>query len=513
MQEPTDRLTTQPTSNADEVLTDKPDAIPPVADGELGGTGERQDAAMGNAPTNTMLGVAKQASNAEGSKLQSAASTESEVAITSMPDLVRRHSDQKIYPALVELNDKTVHLQYGSEIRHNGQRHYAPRLPLGLYQSLTLPTGIQKCGSARELFDDIVALLRHHVMLPERECSLLAYWSIATWFLDFLPFLPSVAVTGPATAADLLLRTLAAVCRRPVLLADVNPAVLRALPLAELMPTLLIREPQLSKRTAALLDASNQPGYLVCSGDDFQQLYCAKCIYMGERANNQLLTPNNIHIHVGGNSRSFLQPPPKDDVIQNFQRRLLYYRFVSHDEVADAKYGFSGFRFRPEVSAMAEVLGAVIVDDPELQKDIIELLQERDEQSRVDRASGQDGMVLKAVLWHCHQPDEQQVFVREIAVTANQMYSAEGESLKISNETVGHVLKNLGLYTRRLGNAGRGLVLDNATQARAHELGYASEVLPGSDGVSACGHCHNQQLLQTEDVVQEVQVVKIWKDI
>jgi len=92
-------------------------------------------------------------------------------------------------------------------------------------------------------------------------------------------------------------------------------------------------------------------------------------------------------------------------------------------------------------------------------------------------------------------------------------FSAEGESLKISNETVGHVLKNLGLYTRRLGNAGRGLVLDNATQARAHELGYASEVLPGSDGVSACGHCHNQQLLQTEDVVQEVQVVKIWKDI
>jgi hypothetical protein len=32
---------------------------------------------------------------------------------------------------------------------------------------------------------------------------------------------------------------------------------------------------------------------------------------------------------------------------------------------------------------------------------IIELLQERDEQSRVACANGQDGMVLKAVLWHC----------------------------------------------------------------------------------------------------------------
>jgi hypothetical protein len=99
--------------------------------------------------------------------------------------------------------------------------------------------------------------------------------------------------------------------------------------------------------------------------------------------------------------------------------------------------------------------GAVMVHDLELQSGIIELLKERDEQSRVDRASGQDGTVLKAVLWHCHQPDQQQVFAHEIAATANQIYSEEGESLKISSETVGHVLKNLGLYTRRLGNAGR----------------------------------------------------------
>ena len=60
---------------------------------------------------------------------------------------------------------------------------------------------------------------------------------------------------------------------------------------------------------------------------------------------------------------------------------------------------------------MAEVLGAVMVDDLELQNGIMELLKERDEQSRVDRSSGQDGTVLRAVLWHCHQPDQQQVLL------------------------------------------------------------------------------------------------------
>lgn len=100
-----------------------------------------------------------------------------------------------------------------------------------------------------------------------------------------------------------------------------------------------------------------------------------------------------------------------------------------------------------------------------------------------------------------HRPDQQQVLAREIAATANQIYSEEGESLKISSETVGHVLKNLGLYTRRLGNAGRGLVLDKVTQSRAHELGYANEVLPDSAGVPPCGYCHKLQVPETQEVV------------
>ena len=91
--------------------------------------------------------------------------------------------------------------------------------------------------------------------------------------------------------------------------------------------------------------------------------------------------------------------------------------------------------------------------------------------------------------------------VREIAATANEIYREDGESLKISNETVGHVLKNLGLYTRRLGNSGRGLRLDRAIQTRAHELSHANNVLPDVAGAPACGHCHKLQLLEAQEVV------------
>jgi hypothetical protein len=142
-----------------------------------------------------------------------------------------------------------------------------------------------------------------------------------------------------------------------------------------------------------------------------------------------------------------------------------------------------------------------LASEPHLQYGIMELLQARDEQSRVDNATSLDGLVLRAVLTFCHQANLQKVFVREIAEATNEIYRQEGESLRISSETVGHVLKNIGLYSRRLGNAGRGLILDKSTQAQAHRLAYAYDVLPPEP---SCGYCHRLQTQQTEELVQEV---------
>jgi hypothetical protein len=120
---------------------------------------------------------------------------------------------------------------------------------------------------------------------------------------------------------------------------------------------------------------------------------------------------------------------------------------LNHGRVASASCGFSGFRL--EISVVAGQLAAAIVNDPELQDGIIEALEDRDEEARIDRATGVSGLVLRAVLFHNHQKDQQK-FVREIAATTNRLYAEEEESVKVSNEKVGRVLKQLGLYSRRL---------------------------------------------------------------
>jgi hypothetical protein len=378
------------------------------------------------------------------------------------------------------------------ELRWHLRSLYQP-----LYESLILPTGVEDFWTIRELFDGISALLRKHVMLPSKDCSLLAYWAIATWFTDYLPFLPSVVISGPASTADLLLRTLVAVCRRPVLLGELSPAILRKLPINEITPTLLIREPQSSRYMSALLSASNQPGYLFFSGKTFQQLYCPKCIYVGASFKDSP-TSNSVNINLGGSALTPRHASPVKEEITSFQNRLFSYRLLNHDKVATANFRVPGFR--PEVSIVAEVLAAAIVDDVELQRGIIEVLKDRDEQSRVDRATGVNGLVLRAVLFHCHQQDQRKL-VREIAATANRLYAEDGESLKLSSEAIGHVLKSLGLYSHRFGNAGRGLIFDKATQSHAHRLSHSYDVLSAEP---SCEHCHELQQPQSEGVVQDV---------
>lgn len=72
MQEPTDRLITQSTTE-DEAQTDQPVAIPPGATGELAGNAEAQSAATDNTDTSSTPPVENRSSKEEGSNSESAA--------------------------------------------------------------------------------------------------------------------------------------------------------------------------------------------------------------------------------------------------------------------------------------------------------------------------------------------------------------------------------------------------------------------------------------------------------
>jgi hypothetical protein len=417
--------------------------------------------------------------------------------ISPIVELARSGPDRKI-GILLSTIDKNGRIQGegGSNFKYNGRQYAVPRLPQALQDSLILPDAFHQFGSTRKLFDSILALFQEHTAISEQTAALLTYWSISTWFPDFVSFFPTLELEGSVPAVDVLFRTMRAVCRRSILIADFSSALFRTFPIGELMPTLLIRDSQLNKKMASLLDASTQPGYLVSTGKDLQRLYCPKCVYVGDAKSDPRLAKTSIQIHIDVDPGRQVPPPPKENVVREFQNRLITYRLFAHDKVAESTFRVSGFR--PEVRAIAEVLGATVVDDEKLQNKLIDLLKERDEQSRVDHSVGLKGAVVRAVLSHCHQRDQEKIYVRDIAATVNQIYSEEGESVRVNSETVGHVLKSLGLYSRRLGNAGRGLMLEKSLQSHAHRLGSAYDVLPAEP---ACGFCQTTQISDSKGLV------------
>ncbi len=413
--------------------------------------------------------------------------------LTLTPDLIREKSG-KIRVSVVAWGQSGPELSRHESVDINGKSYSVPQLLPALRESLLLPTGLADYGTTRDLFENVRDLLNRYLALINNQDEILAYWCIATWFSDVLDFIPRLTITGPGFAGDVLLRVLRCVSHRPVLLASMNAALMKTIPINDLMPTLLIRETGLSKRKAELLDALDQKDYLVASGTEIGQFYCAKCIYLGEDDSHQAVVSDGIHVHVGDIRLPALRLPPAYE-IESFQNKLFRYRSLHYDRVKVSTFTPEGLL--PELRAVAQQLGSAIVGDDDLPKRIVDLLKDQSEQVGVDRSSGRKAMVLRAVLFHCHQGD-QQVFARELAATVNQIYIEEGESVKVTSETVGHVLKGLSLYSRRLGNGGRGLVLDQSTQSKAHELSRTYEVLPATP---ACGYCHRLQVPGSKELV------------
>jgi hypothetical protein len=143
------------------------------------------------------------------------------------------------------------------------------------------------------------------------------------------------------------------------------------------------------------------------------------------------------------------------------------------------RWPFIPFGLSSETAAIAAALGRCIVDQPKLQEKLVGLLKAQDQQHRSQTLGTAETVVVEAALALSRQGREH-VYAREIAAEANRLLEVRGEGLKLSPEKVGHRLRKLGLLTRRLSQAGNGLVLDKATVAAIKQLAamYVEEDMP-----------------------------------
>lgn len=374
------------------------------------------------------------------------------------------------------------------------QRSELVRSPLG---ATPAPTGTAKYGSTEELFARLQEAIAAHASVPALTSALLTYWTISTWFTDGLPLAPGLAIIGPPYEGDLVLRTLRNYCRYPLMMTEVNGTGLKNVDW-HTPPTLLMFGPTVTKQMASLLGCTTSRGYLVGAGGRYKDYYGAKAVYLGQELSVDRAPRCSVRVHLNPSLARVTQNAPQltEPEVQGLQNQLLRYRLKNLVRVYNSN--FDAPTLTSETRTIANALGACIIDSPKLQSELISLLMPVADQQLTDLSSSLEGITLEATLNLCHE-GKTQILAGEIAIEVNRIAKARGERLSYSAEVIGHRLKKVGLCTRRLGKAGKGLVMDLVTTTRLHELaaGYGGVGFDEDNNNLRCQHCtENKPVMQ-----------------
>jgi hypothetical protein len=375
-----------------------------------------------------------------------------------------------------------------SDIKAILERAEAVRFPLA---ATPVPTGSARYENTDELFMRIQETIAAETFLSEESSALLTFWSISTWFSDGLSLAPGLAITGSAQAGDAVLRTLRNFCHYPLLMTGISLASLKKLSWSY-RPTILGFEPNLSKQMASLLGCSARRGYLIDASDGFRDYYGPKAIYTGEDLPVDAKLPSSVHVSATATAAISQSQPMTESAVASFQNQLLRYRLKNLVNVKNSS--FDALKLPLDMRPSVNALGACIIGSPTLQSKLISLLTPVADQRDADRLASLEGVTLEATISLCHD-GKTQIFVGEIATEVNRIAKARGERLNYSPETIGHQLKKVGLFTRRLGKAGKGLTLDLATITRAHQLAavYGGAGLDEADSNLNCPLCNENK--------------------
>jgi hypothetical protein len=363
-----------------------------------------------------------------------------------------------------------------------------------------LPDGWEvSYGTTEQFYSRIQETIAEQALVSTQAASILAFFSLSTWFADALQIAPCLAISGSVEEGDRVLQILRVFCHNPRMMIGLNVVNLKPIHWFE-RPTLLIYDPNLTKQMTTFLSCSTRRGYLLGGFDDSKDFYGSKAIYQGDNVPVDRKLPWSLQVNATSltPTTARLTAPLTDSAVRQLQNQLLGYRLKKLIKVENSTFDALGLPW--DLRPVANALGACVVGSPRLQSELISLLAPQVEQRLADRSTGREGLTIEAILSLSHQ-GKSRLLAGEIATEVNTISNTRGERIEFKAENVGHALKKVGLLTQRLGKAGKGLVVDQATLARVHELGakYGGVGLDSGDDNLHCTLCEANKW-----VIQEV---------
>jgi hypothetical protein len=377
----------------------------------------------------------------------------------------------------------------GARVRHDGRVYEAAHCRPGLWRAMTLPVGTATYGSTRELSAAICAAVRQYAGLDGRLTVLISRFVLCSWLIGSGPTALRLSILGRETTGGLqLMQLLRCICRRPLILTDVDRAAFRSLPM-EWHPTLLIQQPQLDTRLERLLNSARRRDVNVPQGGRLLDLHCTVATYTQFPCVRAVggFVGIEVPVHPATCNLAILNQSVEKKIAGLFQPQLLRYRLMNYQKASCSAFDVA--EFKSPMQETARCMTACTPDDRDLQDEVLQLLKQPGIDHPVDRWTDPNCAVIEAVLARCHLGQSDSVYVGQIAHDVEVILTGRGENFHVNARDVGERLRMLGLFTEPRDSKGFRLALTAEVRGRIHELARDFSVPTLDGGAERCGDC------------------------
>lgn len=179
----------------------------------------------------------------------------------------------------------------------------------------------------------------------------------------------------------------------------------------------------------------------------------------------------------------------QQSLADDIQNRFADYRIRSASHVRGSHFDVPALG--PDLRMLARILGSSIVDAPELQADLVSLMQEYQERSVAGNVFDEETITVEALLAHSHsqQPD-QTVYVGQVTETANRLLRDRGSNEKLEARALGLIIRHsLFLSPKRRNSKGFGIRFTEDVCRRIQQLAREYNVPAPDENVPTCALC------------------------
>jgi len=374
-------------------------------------------------------------------------------------DLVRENSGDLGF--VLYRNGATT---FDRTFQNRGVAFVPPRVHRSFVDAVRWPKSLGTRETPTALLREIDDVLCTYVDLDKSDRKLVAYFALYTWLNDLLHVAPYLWIVGPySSGKSTLLRLLSAICRRSIIAGDISPAALYTLS-TDLRPTLLLDEFEpgadaQSRVLQRLLRNGSSMGQRVFRGSRAFNVFGPKAIASRQGAGDAALASRGLVVVSRPSVRalSVLDPNALAEIEDQLQPKLLAFRLENFRRAKPVTLASS--RLTPRTLDIVRALAIPFLGDPELERELLEIIKPHDAQATTDRHDEPEWVVMTALLRKIHRRGAGSALltVKELTSDVEYQLAEAGESYHLKPRKVGEVLRSLGFPTQRLGSLGRGL--------------------------------------------------------